>query len=57
MCVCVLPNGVRDMKLTLVGETSLLPPELAMDAQKAAQYEAELQEAAAVPVPAGDDDF
>jgi len=46
-----------NMQLTFVGETSLLPPELAMDAAKAAQYEAELAAAESVPIPAGDDDF
>lgn len=46
-----------DPKLTLEGEVALLPPELNMDANLAAQYQQELDEANAVPVPAGDDDF
>jgi hypothetical protein len=45
------------MKLGLVGETSLLPPEAAIDLAQQAQMEKELEEAAQVPVPAGDDDF
>ena len=43
--------------MTLVGETSLLPPEAAIDQAKQAEMEKELEEANAVPVPAGDDDF
>ena len=45
-----------DLKLTLEGEMALLPPELVMDMNKAAEYEAQLQAANAVPVPV-DDDF
>ena len=44
-------------KLTLEGEVALLPPELNMDANLAAQYQQELDEANSVPVPAGEDDL
>jgi GTP-binding nuclear protein Ran len=46
-----------DAKLTLEGEIALLPPELNMDMNRAAEYEAQLAEANSVPVPAGDDDL
>ena len=44
-----------DLKLTLEGDLALLPPEAQVDLNKAAQYQAELDDVTAVPLP--DDDF
>lgn len=46
-----------DANLTFVEAVALKPPELHLDMQRAAEYQKELDEAAAVPLPDEDDDL
>ena len=46
----------RDPHLTFVDTVALLPAEVAIDANQMAQYEKEMQEAVAMPLPEDDDD-
>ncbi len=50
MCAC------RDPNLHFVEQVALAPPEVQIDVHQQQEYERQLQEAANMPLPDGDDD-